>query len=93
MICDAESARTKKAAWRPLLFPVGKSSKSAHLLRSTAVAFRNSIMAPSFDTLTEQDLHEEEEEEVDFSGACRIFRPGRVPLSNDPGRSQRTIRS
>jgi translation initiation factor 3 subunit B len=24
-------------------------------------------MAPSFDTLTEQDLHEEEEEEVDFS--------------------------
>lgn len=25
-------------------------------------------MAPSFDTLSEQDLHEEEEEEVDFSG-------------------------
>ena len=25
-------------------------------------------MAPSFDTLTEQDLHEEEEEEIDFSG-------------------------
>jgi translation initiation factor 3 subunit B len=39
-------------------------------------------MAPSFDTLTEQDLHEEEEEEIDFSGACRIFPSGRVPLSN-----------
>jgi translation initiation factor 3 subunit B len=25
-------------------------------------------MAPSFDTLSEQDLHEEEEEEIDFSG-------------------------
>jgi hypothetical protein len=25
-------------------------------------------MAPSFDTLSEQDLHEEEEEEVDVSG-------------------------
>lgn len=25
-------------------------------------------MAPSFDTLTEQDFHEEEEEEIDFSG-------------------------
>ncbi|PLN75261.1 hypothetical protein BDW42DRAFT_42578 [Aspergillus taichungensis] len=24
-------------------------------------------MAPSFDTLSEQDLHEEEEEEIDFS--------------------------
>ena len=32
-------------------------------------------MAPSFDTLTEQDLHEEEEEEVDFSGEC-FFDPG-----------------
>lgn len=30
-------------------------------------------MAPSFDTLSEQDLHEEEEEEVDFSGAYRDF--------------------
>lgn len=29
---------------------------------------RSAIMAPSFDTLTEQDLHEEEEEEIDFSG-------------------------
>lgn len=38
-------------------------------------------MAPSFDTLTEQDLHEEEEEEVDFSGACRDF-SRLVPLSN-----------
>lgn len=38
-------------------------------------------MAPSFDTLTEQDLHEEEEEEVDFSGACRNF-SWLVPLSN-----------
>lgn len=28
------------------------------------------IMAPSFDTLSEQDLHEEEEEEIDFSGEC-----------------------
>jgi translation initiation factor 3 subunit B len=27
-------------------------------------------MAPSFDTLSEQDLHEEEEEEIDFSGEC-----------------------
>lgn len=27
-------------------------------------------MAPSFDTLSEQNLHEEEEEEVDFSGKC-----------------------
>ena len=29
-------------------------------------------MAPSFDTLSEQDLHEEEEEEIDFSGECKI---------------------
>jgi hypothetical protein len=28
-------------------------------------------MAPSFDTLSEQDLHEEEEEEIDFSGKLR----------------------
>ena len=28
-------------------------------------------MAPSFDTLSEQDLHEEEEEEIDFSGESR----------------------
>lgn len=27
-------------------------------------------MAPSFEQLSEQDLHEEEEEEIDFSGAC-----------------------
>jgi hypothetical protein len=27
-------------------------------------------MAPGFDTLSEQDLHEEVEEEVDFSGEC-----------------------
>jgi hypothetical protein len=40
-------------------------------------------MAPSFDTLSEQDLHEEEEEEIDFSGEyleiswpwCRFFLP------------------
>ena len=32
------------------------------------------IMAPSFDTLSEQDLHEEEEEEIDFSGECKISR-------------------
>jgi translation initiation factor 3 subunit B len=31
-------------------------------------------MAPSFDTLSEQDLHEEEEEEIDFSGECKISR-------------------
>lgn len=30
-------------------------------------------MAPSFDTLSEQDLHEEEEEEIDFSGECDCF--------------------
>jgi hypothetical protein len=30
-------------------------------------------MAPSFDTLSEQDLHEEEEEEIDFSGECDGF--------------------
>jgi hypothetical protein len=31
-------------------------------------------MAPSFEQLSEQDLHEEEEEEIDFSGACpQIF--------------------
>lgn len=42
-------------------FPV----KKALFLRSP----RSAKMAPSFDTLTEQDLHEEEvEEEVDFSG-------------------------
>jgi hypothetical protein len=28
-------------------------------------------MAPSFDTLSEQDLHEEEEE-IDFSGQCLV---------------------
>lgn len=38
------------------------------------------IMAPSFDTLTEQDLHEEEEEEVDFSGAYRKFSRLGAPL-------------
>lgn len=31
-------------------------------------------MAPSFDTLSEQDLHEEEEEEIDFSGKCAASR-------------------
>lgn len=36
-------------------------------------------MAPSFDTLTEQDLHEEEEEEVDFSGACERILSGCCP--------------
>lgn len=29
-------------------------------------------MAPSFDTLSEHDLHEEEDEEVDFSGECDV---------------------
>lgn len=32
-------------------------------------------MAPSFDTLSEQDLHEEEEEEVDFSGTLQTDPP------------------
>lgn len=37
-------------------------------------------MAPSFDTLSEQDLHEEEEEEIDFSGMYpqRPFVPLRI---------------
>lgn len=39
-------------------------------------------MAPSFDTLSEQDLHEEEEEEIDFSGECKIYRGLCAPLSN-----------
>ncbi|KAJ5519677.1 hypothetical protein N7463_000130 [Penicillium fimorum] len=30
-------------------------------------AFGIHIMAPSFNTLSEQDLHEEEEEDIDFS--------------------------
>lgn len=37
-------------------------------------------MAPSFDTLSEQDLHEEEEEEIDFSGACAETFPDAPPL-------------
>ncbi len=36
---------------------------------------RHAIMAPSFDTLSEQDLHEEEEEEVDFSGVLQTDPP------------------
>lgn len=36
-------------------------------------------MAPSFDTLSEQDLHEEEEEEIDFSGACAETFPDAPP--------------
>jgi hypothetical protein len=39
-------------------------SPSLHRPRS------RTAMAPSFDTLSEQDLHEEEEEEIDFSGEC-----------------------
>lgn len=40
-------------------------------------------MAPSFDTLSEQDLqHEEEEEEIDFSGRQALPPWLFVPLSN-----------
>jgi len=44
-------------------------------------------MAPSFEQLSEQDLHEEEEEEIDFSGACiqnlqSIFLSPVAPLGN-----------
>lgn len=38
-------------------------------------------MAPSFDTLTEQDLHEEEEEEVDFSGEYQGLWGGKGKIS------------
>ena len=30
-------------------------------------------MAPGFDTLAEHDLHEEVEEEIDFSGECEVW--------------------
>jgi hypothetical protein len=38
----------------------------------TIDAYGTPSMAPSFDTLSEQDLHEEEEEDIDFSGECKI---------------------
>lgn len=49
-------------------FVSGRKSASPHPPSGCRLTI--SIMAPSFDTLTEQDLHEEEEEEIDFSGAC-----------------------
>ena len=66
----AESARTKN--------PLGGNKscrKSSKALTISLPGCRLTllIMAPSFDTLTEQDLHEEEEEEIDFSGACTTF--------------------
>ena len=39
-------------------------------------------MAPSFDTLTDHDLHEEEEEEIDFSGMCAFIKSLVAPSTN-----------
>lgn len=44
-------------------------------------------MAPSFDTLSEHDLHEEEDEEVDFSGECDVVFRWSRPLFADFSRS------
>lgn len=75
--CPPESARTKNPQQRDLWICFWPKIPSPPFLLYGRLTL--SIMAPSFDTLTEQDLHEEEEEEVDFSGACRDFRL-RLPL-------------
>lgn len=57
-----------------------KGFHSSHLLPPLSPPSVASTMAPSFDTLSEHDLHEEEDEEVDFSGECDSVESYPAPL-------------
>lgn len=41
-------------------------------------------MAPSFDTLQDEDSYDDEDEEIDFSGSCRSSRVGNMDTDMYP---------